>query len=86
MFLSFKYKLRPNQQQSQKLTQWLDMLRATYNWCLTDRIDGWHQQFVQGDYCDLKTQIEIAPLTCSVVKGTQLANPWKEVSGGTGGS
>lgn len=57
------------------------MLRATYNWCLRDRIDGWYQQFICGDYCDLKTQIEITPLTCSLVKGTQLANPWKDGGG-----
>lgn len=81
MLLSFKYKLRPNQQQSQKLIQWLDMLRANYNWCLRDRIDGWHQQFICGDYCDLRTQVEITPLTCGITKGTQLANPWKEGGG-----
>ncbi|WP_019486853.1 MULTISPECIES: RNA-guided endonuclease InsQ/TnpB family protein [Kamptonema] len=81
MLLSFKYKLRPNQQQSKKLNQWVDMLRATYNWCLRDRIDGWYQQFLCGDYCDLRTQIEITPLTCGITKGTQLANPWKDGGG-----
>lgn len=81
LILGFKYKLRPNQQQSQKLTQWLDLLRATYNWCLRDRIDGWHQQFICGDYCDVRTQVQITPLTCSLVKGTQLANPWKDGNG-----
>jgi putative transposase len=34
-----------------------------------------------GDYCDLKTPVEIAPLSCSLVKGTQLANPWKNGGG-----
>ena len=81
MRLSYKYKLRPNQQQSDKLARWLDLLRANYNWCLKDRIDGWHQQFICGDYCDLKSQVTITPLTCSVVKGTQLANPWKDGNG-----
>jgi putative transposase len=57
------------------------MLRAAYNWCLRDRIDGWHQQFIQGNYCDLKTQVEITPLTCGITKGTQLANPWKDGGG-----
>ena len=28
-------------------------------------------------FCDLKTAREITPLTCSLVKGTQLENPWK---------
>ena len=77
MFLSYQYKLRPSNQQSDILSGWLDMLRATYNWCLRDRIDGWHQQFLMGDYCDLRATVEITPLTCSLVKGTQLANPWK---------
>ena len=40
MFLSYKYKLRPSHQQVAKLSDWLNMLRATYNWCLRDRIDG----------------------------------------------
>jgi len=39
MFLSYKYKLRPSNQQVAKLSDWLNMLRATYNWCLRDRID-----------------------------------------------
>lgn len=30
-----------------------------------------------GNFCDLKTAIEITPFTCSLVKGTQLENPWK---------
>jgi putative transposase len=81
MLLSYKYKLRPNQEQSIKLGQWLDMLRATYNWCLRDRIDGWYQQFLMGEYCDLQTQVVATPLTCAVVKGTQLANPWKDGNG-----
>ena len=70
MFLSYKYKLRPNNQQVAKLSDWLNMLRATYNWCLRDRIYGWHQQFLMGNFCDLKTTIEITPLTCSLVNGT----------------
>jgi putative transposase len=80
MLLSYKYKLRPNQEQSIKLSQWLDMLRATYNWCLRDRIDGWHQQFIMGEYCDLQTQAVATALSCAVVKGTQLTNPWKDAN------
>jgi hypothetical protein len=30
-----------------------------------------------GNFCDLKAAIEITPLTCSLVKGTQLEKPWK---------
>jgi len=77
MFLSYKYKLRPSNQQVAKLSDWLNMLRATYNWYLRDRIEGWHEQFLMGNFCDLKAAIEITPLTCSLVKGTQLEKPWK---------
>jgi putative transposase len=83
MLLSYKYKIRPNQEQSIKLSKWLDMLRATYNWCLKDRIDGWYQQFLMGEYCDLQTQAIATPLTCAVVRGTQLTNPWKDANGKT---
>jgi len=61
--------------------KWLDMLRASYNWYLRDRIDGYEQQFRCGDYCDIKTKVEIHPLTCSIVKGTLLDNPWKDNGG-----
>jgi putative transposase len=81
LILSYKYKWRPNNQQFKKLSGWLGMLRANYNWCLRDRVDGWHQQFICGSYSDLRTQVEITPLTCSLVKGTQLANPWKDGGG-----
>ncbi|MCL1467415.1 RNA-guided endonuclease InsQ/TnpB family protein [Argonema galeatum] len=81
VILSYKYKLNPNKQQSGKLTQWLDLLRANYNWCLRDRIDGWHQQYICGHYCDLRTRATITPLTCSLVRGTQLTNPWKDGCG-----
>jgi len=59
MFLSYKYKLRPSNQQVAKLSDWLNMLRATYNWCLRHRIDGWHQQFLMGNFCDLKIALEL---------------------------
>jgi putative transposase len=61
--------------------KWLDMLRASYNWYLRDRIDGYEQQFRYGDYCDIKAKVEISPLTCSIVKGTLLDNPWKDNGG-----
>jgi len=81
MIFSYKYKLRPSKQQEKQLGQWLPMLRALYNWCLRDRIDGWHQQFIMGEYCDLRTKAVACPLTCAVVRGTNLANPWKDGGG-----
>ena len=54
LILSYKYKLPPNNQQLKKLSGWLDMLRANDNWCLPDRVDGWHQQFICSSYSDRK--------------------------------
>ncbi|MDB9511344.1 helix-turn-helix domain-containing protein, partial [Kamptonema animale CS-326] len=36
MILSYKYKLPPTNHQSDKLSDWLNMLRAAYNWSLKD--------------------------------------------------
>ena len=57
------------------MDSWLDMLRASYNYNLRDRIDTYHSRFVQGDYCDLATLAEICPLTCLV--GSASGYPWK---------
>jgi len=55
----------------------VDMLRSHYNWCLNDRITQYSQQFVQGDYCDIRTKSETCPLTCYVSKNGATGNPWK---------
>jgi len=60
------------------MDSWLDMLRASYNYNLRDRIDAYNSRFIQGDYCDLKTKAEIVPLTCPISGAT--GYPWK-VSG-----
>lgn len=78
MRFSYCYKLRPNPSQEQSLDLWLDMLRALYNWLLNDRIEGYHQAFIEGEYCDLKRKTVRYPLTCSLTKNTQLHNPWKK--------
>ena len=57
------------------MDSWLDMLRASYNYNLRDRIDIYHSRFVQGDYCSLATLAEICPLTCLV--GSASGYPWK---------
>lgn len=44
-------------------------------------MDGINSFFLPGNFGDLMTTIEITPLTCSLVKGTQLENPWKVGSG-----
>jgi putative transposase len=35
---------------------------------LADRIAQYNQQFIQGDYCDIRTKVEACPLTCFVSK------------------
>ncbi|MEQ8468477.1 RNA-guided endonuclease InsQ/TnpB family protein [Coleofasciculus sp. E1-EBD-02] len=77
MILSYVYKLRPSGSQEAKMQSWLDMLRATYNWCLADRIETYHQQFIQGPYCSLRTKAEAYSLTCCIVKNGATGNLWK---------
>ena len=81
MLLSYQYQVRHSNKQLEKLSGWLDMLRATYNWCLRERIEGGHQEFIQVDYCHLKRRVEITRLTGSLVRGYQLDNPWKTGEG-----
>jgi putative transposase len=75
MLLSYPYKFRHSNQQLEKLSGWLDMLTATYKWCLRERTESGHQEFIQVDY--LKTRVGITRLTGSLVGGAQLDNPWK---------
>lgn len=76
MLLGYVYKLRPNQEQSRKIDRWLDMLRASYNWYLADRIDTYYARYIQGEYCDLRTKATITPLACSM--GCASGEPWRE--------
>jgi putative transposase len=74
VILGYCYKLRPNASQLEKIDRWIDMLRATYNWSLADRIDTYYQRYICGDYCDIKTKLTITPLSCSL--GGATGNPW----------
>jgi putative transposase len=78
LLTNYVYKLRPNQTQTSKMSAWVDMLRSHYNWCLNDRIVQYNQQFIQGDYCDIKTRSKASPLTCFVSKSGATGNPWKD--------
>ncbi len=78
MLTNYVYKLRPNQTQTLKMSAWVDMLRSHYNWCLNDRITQYHQQFVQGNYCDIRIKSEACPLTSCVSKSGATGNPWKD--------
>ena len=77
MLTNYVYKLRPNQTQELKMSNWVDMLRSHFNWCLNDRITQYSQQFIQGNYCDLRTQGEACPLTSYVSKNGATGEPWK---------
>lgn len=56
---------------------WLNMLRSHYNWCLNDRISQYQQQFIQGNYCDIRTHSEACPITCFVSISGASGEPWK---------
>ncbi|WYL94328.1 MAG: transposase [Gloeotrichia echinulata IR180] len=60
------------------MSNWVDMLRSHYNWCLNDRITQYAQQFIQGDYCDIRTKAEACPITCFVSKNGATGEPWKD--------
>ncbi|MGB3205944.1 MAG: transposase [Crinalium sp.] len=78
MLLSYVYKLNPINQQISIMDSWIDMLRSHYNWCLGDRINTYNQQFIQGEYCDIRTKSVVYPLTCCVVKGGATGEPYKK--------
>ena len=78
LLTNYVYKLRPNQTQFLKMSVWVNMLRSHYNWCLNDRITQYNQQFIQGDYCDIKTCSEVSQLTCFVSKNGASGEPWKD--------
>ena len=77
MLTNYVYKLRPNQTQTLKMSNWVDMLRSHFNWCLSDRITQYSQQFIQGNYCDIRTKSEACPLTSCVSKNRATGEPWK---------
>jgi len=59
------------------MSEWLDMLRATYNYCLRDRIESYEEvrQPRLGEYSNLSSSASCCPLTCSVSKSTSLGHP-----------
>jgi putative transposase len=59
------------------MTNWVEMLRSHYNWCLNDRLTQYNQQYIQGNYCDIRTRGEACPLTSFVSKSGATGNPWK---------
>lgn len=70
MQLGYKYKLKVTVEQEKRIGRWIDMLRANYNYNLSDREQVYSERFVMGAYCDIRTQAECCPLTCFVSKST----------------
>lgn len=85
LLTNFVFKLRPNITQFNQMDAWLNMLRSTYNWNLADRIAQYNQQFIQGEYCDIRTKGEASPLTCCVSKNGASGEPWKDAKTGKDG-
>ena len=56
----------------------LEMLRYQYNFRVRERSEAYEQASrpVLGNYCDIKTQVECCPLTCSVNKNALYGDPW----------
>ena len=79
MLVSYQFKLKPKLSQVAVMEQWLNMLRSHYNFCLRDRIESYEQVKSPklGNYCDLNTEAECCPLTCSVSKNSNLGYPYK---------
>jgi len=79
MLISYQFKLKPKLSQVVVMEQWLQMLRAHYNFCLRDRIESYEQVKSPklGNYCDLNSQAECCPVTCSVSKTSNLGYPYQ---------
>jgi putative transposase len=78
LLTNYVYKLRPNITQQSKMLNWVDMLRTHYNWCLNDRLTQYAQQYIQGNYCDIRTKAVACPITCFVSKNGATGEPWKD--------
>ena len=61
------------------MSNWLNMLRANYNFNLRDRIETYEQARlpILGNYSRIDNQGECCPLTCSVSKNATIGTPWK---------
>ncbi len=79
MFFADCFKLKPSTAQQHKMLDWLNMLRANFNYNLRDRIDAYEQVKAPalGNFSRLDSQGQCCPLTCSVSKNSFLGEPWK---------
>ena len=56
----------------------VEMQRQQYNFRVRERSEAYEQVShpVVGNYCNIRTQAECCPLTCSVSKNALHGNPW----------
>lgn len=78
MLVAYTYKLSPSRQQVLVMDNHLEMLRLQYNFRIRERTEAYEQVSapVLGNYCNLRTQAECCPLTCSVSKNALYGDPW----------
>lgn len=78
MLIAYSYKLDPSGSQKAVLEKHVEMLRLQYNFRIRERSQAYEQAKspVLGNYCDLVTQAECCPLTCSVSKNALYGYPW----------
>ncbi|MGK7875027.1 MAG: RNA-guided endonuclease InsQ/TnpB family protein [Xenococcaceae cyanobacterium] len=86
MLIAYQYKLNPSPNQCVELNQHIEMLRLQYNFRVRERTEAYRQasEPVLGNYCDLRTDAECCPLTCSVSKNALYGNPWTKPDKKTG--
>lgn len=80
MLIAYIYKLKPSRSQAFLMFEWLNMLRAQYNFCLRDRIEAYEQvkSPVMGEFCRLDNRGVCCPLTCSLNKSATIGYPWRK--------
>ena len=78
MQVAYTYKLSPSRQQVLVMDKHLEMLRLQYNFRIRERTEAYEQASapVLGNYCDMSSQAECCPLTCSVSKNALYGDPW----------
>lgn len=78
MLISYGYKLSPSRNQAATMERHVEMLRLQYNFRIRERSEAYEQvsRPILGNYCDIRTQVECCPLTCSVSKNALYGDPW----------
>ena len=78
MLIAYTYKLSPSERQTATMESHIEMLRLQYNFRIRERREAYEQAScpVLGNYCDIKTEAECCPLTCSVSKNALYGEPW----------